>query len=477
MRGIVSYGAYVPVFRLDRTLIANAWGRNAMGGERSVANNDEDTVTMSVEAATNCLNGSEREEVEGLFFASTTAPYKEKMNSTLIATALDLKREIATADFAHSLRAGTGALRAALSSVESDAAKNVLVAAADCRLGYPRSDQEQSFGDGAAALLLGEDKVVATFEGSYAISNEMIDVWRNPEDTFVKTWEGRFILGEGYSTHMKEVVSGILNKYGLAQKDISKAILPAPDIRTHRALVRAMGFDDETQVQDPLITNVGHCGTAQPLMMLVAALEDAKPGDTLLVASYGDGADAMIFKATEQIGELVHHRTMKTFFKEKMSFPSYVRFLSYRGLVEAMPGEPFRLLPSATVSWRERRSLLRCHASQCSKCGLMTYPIQRICNNCRSKDEYDEVRISGMKGKVFSFTRDNLGGRTDDPVIVQTIVELEDGVRFYGIMTDCDPSQVELDMPVKLTFRRIYEGAGFHNYFWKCRPVRNGGNE
>lgn len=123
MRGVVSYGVYVSVFRLDRNLIANAWGRNALRGERSVANNDEDTVTMSVEAATNCLNGSEREEVEGLFFASTTAPYKEKMNSTLIATALDLKREIATADFVHSLRAGTGALSAALSSVESDTAK------------------------------------------------------------------------------------------------------------------------------------------------------------------------------------------------------------------------------------------------------------------------------------------------------------------------------------------------------------------
>ncbi|MBE9573336.1 MAG: hypothetical protein IMF11_22125 [Proteobacteria bacterium] len=122
MRRIVSYGAYVPVFRLDRNLIANAWGRNSMGGERSVANNEEDTVTMSVKAATNCLNGSEREEVEGLFFASTVAPYKEKMNSTLIATALDLRLEIATADFAHSIRAGTGALRAALSSVESGAA-------------------------------------------------------------------------------------------------------------------------------------------------------------------------------------------------------------------------------------------------------------------------------------------------------------------------------------------------------------------
>ena len=105
----------------------------------------------------------------------------------------------------------------------------------------------------------------------------------------------------------------------------------------------------------------------------------------------------------------------------------------------------------------------------------MTFPVQRVCYNCRSKDDYEEVRVSDMTGKVFTFTRDNLGGRSDDPVIIQTVAELEDGLRFYGIMTDCEPDNVELNMPVELTFRRIYEGAGFHNYFWKVRPVIRGG--
>jgi len=104
----------------------------------------------------------------------------------------------------------------------------------------------------------------------------------------------------------------------------------------------------------------------------------------------------------------------------------------------------------------------------------MTFPVQRICYNCRSKDDYEEIRVSGMTGKVFTFTRDNFGGRCDDPVIVQTVAELENGLRFYGIMTDCDPDSVELDTPIELTFRRIYEGAGFHNYFWKLKPVRKG---
>ena len=478
MVGISLCGNYIPIFRIDRRVIADIWDRGSIGGERSVANNDEDSITMAVEAARNSLRGQPKEAIEGLFFATTTAPYIEKMNSALIAAAVDLKREITTLDFAHSLRGGIGALKTAFDSVKSGSMRNVLVTASDCRLGYPKSDQEQAFGDGAAAVLMSKDNVLATFEGSYSICSEMMDVWRNPEDTFVRTWEGRFILGEGYTSHMKEVITGVLKKYNLEPKDISKAILPAPDIRTHKRLVKQLGLDMKTQVQDPLLSNVGYCGTAHSLMMLVGALEESRPGDILLLASYADGADAMIFKVTEEIEKERTQRKLKDYLDEKLMLSSYARFLSYKGLVDTVPGEPFRLFPSATVTWRDRNSIIRCHGSKCRNCGVITFPIQRVCYSCRSKDNFEEVRISDMEGEVFTFTLDNLAGRSDDPVVVQTIAELgEDKVRFYGMMTDCEPSEVKVGMPVDLTFRRIYDGAGMHNYFWKCRPVRKGGNQ
>jgi len=476
--GIALCGSYIPVLRLDRGVIANIWGRTSIGGERSVSNNDEDGITMAVEASRNCLKGRKKEQTEGLFFATTTAPYQEKMNSALIAAAVDLKREITTADFAHSLRAGTGALKAAFDSVKSGSMSNVLVAAADSRIGYPRSDQEQAFGDGAAAVLVSKENALATFEGGYSICNEMIDVWRNPEDTFVRTWEGRFILGEGYTSHMKEVVTGILKKYNLEPKDISRAVLPAPDIRTHRSLAQQLGFDMKTQVQDPLLSTVGHCGTAHSLLMLVGALEESSPGDTLLLASYADGADAMIFKVTEEIEKERDQHKLKDYLDQKLMLSSYAQFLSYKGLVETVPGEPFRLFSSATVSWRDRNSIIRCHGSKCLSCGTLTYPIQRVCYNCSSKDNFEEAPISDLEGEVFTFTLDNLAGRSDDPLVVQTVAELgEDKVRFYSMMTDCLPSEVKVGMRVGLTFRRIYDGAGMHNYFWKCRPVRKGGDE
>lgn len=475
MAGIISYGAYIPLWRLSRDAIAEAWGSASIGGERSVANNDEDTITMAVEAAVDCLNGIERENVDGLYFASTTSPYKEKECSTLVAAAADLKPEIITADYGNSLRAGTAALRAALDAVASGSAKSVLVTASDCRIGYPRSSYEQSFGDAAAALLIGNTtRPVVTVEGSYSISNELYDVWRLDKDTYVQSWEDRFIIEHGYTENMEKAISGLMKKQGLSPKDITKAILYAPTARAQQELARRLGFDVKTQIQDSLISNIGVSGCAHALLMLVAALEEAKPGDNLLLASYGSGSDAFLLQVTDEMEKIKGgRRGVKGFLNSKMSLPGYIRYLSYRGLLEPQPGEPFRLFPSATASWREHNWAIRMHGSKCKKCGLMIFPIERVCYNCRSKDNYEEVRLSDKKAKVFTYTLDMLAGRSDDPIVpqIEVLFDFAD-VRTYILMTDCDPQKVSIGMPVEMTFRRMYEGAGMYNYFWKCRPIR-----
>jgi hydroxymethylglutaryl-CoA synthase len=472
MIGITSYGAYIPAFRLSRDLMAKAWLRGSIGGERSVANNDEDSATMAVEAAFDCLQGKDRKDLEGLYFASTTSPYREKEISSLVAATVDLPGEILTADLGNGLRAGVAALRSALDSVGNGSAKNLLVVAGDCRLGYPQSEHEQSFGDGAAALLVGNSGFIATLEGHYAVSNEMMDVWRNAGDDFVRTWESRWVLGEGYSALTEQAIKGLMKKKGINAKGISLAAIPAPDGRTHRRMVQALGFD-KAQVVDPLLGTVGDCGAAHPLMLLVSALEAAKPGDTILMAAYGNGAEAFLFKVTEEIKNLKDRRGIKGWLNSKLPLATYEKYLSYRGILETQPGDPFRLLPSATAYWRDVSTILRFHGSKCRNCGTLAYPIQRVCYSCRAKDSFDEVRLSDHKAKVFTFSLDNLAGRSDDPVVVQSVVESEvDRARVYCMMTDCQPKEVKIGMPVEFTFRRVYEGAGFQNYFWKCRPVR-----
>jgi hydroxymethylglutaryl-CoA synthase len=473
MIGITAYGAYIPFFRLGRDVMAKSWGRGSIGGERSVANNDEDSATMAVEAVFDCLQGKDRGDLEGLFFASTTAPYREKEISSLIATTADFPAEIRTADFANGLRAGAAALRAGLDAVGSGSAGNFLVVSSDCRLAYPQSESEQAFGDGAAALAVGSSGVIAALEGHYSISNEMMDAWRKEDDTFVQSWENRWVLGEGYSAFMQKALSGLIKKKGLDSKGVTRAAFPAPDGRTHRRLTQALGFDPKSQVVDPLLGQVGDCGAAHPLMLLVSALETAKPGDTILVGAYGNGAEAFLFRVTDEIGKLKPRRGIRGWLQSRLTLPTYEKYLSYRGILATQPGEPFRLLPSATAYWRDTSSILRFHGSKCRHCGTLTFPLQRVCYSCRTKDSFDEVRLSDKGAKVFTFSLDNLAGRSDDPVVVQSVVESEvDHARIYCLMTDCQPKEVKIGLPVEFTFRRIYEGAGFQNYFWKCRPVR-----
>ena len=318
MAGIVSYGAYIPIYRLKRDEMGRAWGRGSAGGERAVANFDEDSATMAVEAVVDCLKGSDRNKVDGLYFASTTPPYREKQTASLVALAADLRRQLFTADFTDSLRSGTMALRSALDAVNSGSAERVMVAAADCRKGQPQSNYEQDFGDGAAALLIGDKDVICEIEGAYSHTDDILDTWRTESDSFTRTWEDRFILAEGYTRNVKEAITGIMEQQGLKPADVSRAVYYAPDSRRHSEIARAAGFDPKAQVQDPMFKSLGNTGAAFAMMMLVAALEQAKPGDRILFVNYGDGADAFILRVTDAIKKTKNHRGIKVHLESRM---------------------------------------------------------------------------------------------------------------------------------------------------------------
>ena len=289
MVGITSTGAYVPVYRLSRDEIARVWLQKSAGGAKAVAGCDEDTVTMAVAATLDCLEGHGG-EVNGLSLATTTAPYKEKQSAAIIAAAVDLASECHTADYTNSLRASTIAIKSALDAVKSGSAGNVVVTASDCRLGAAKSTLEQVLGDGAAAVMIGSKNVIAAVEGSYSIFNDFTDFWRAEEDTFIRSAEGRFIDEVGYLPTMQQAISGLMAKYKLTPGDFAKTVFYATDARQHAGLARRLGFS-QAQIQDPLFDRIGNTGAAAGLLMLVAALETAAPGDRILLASYGDGSD------------------------------------------------------------------------------------------------------------------------------------------------------------------------------------------
>lgn len=471
MIGIVSYGAYIPIYRLSREAIGAMWVKSLGRGEKAVANADEDSLTMGVEAVLDCLNGTDRQQVDGLYFATASPPYVEKQSASIIRAAVDLREDIPTMDVAHSLRGASSAMKAALDAVQAGSAKRVMVAAAECRIPAPNSEFEAIFGDGAAAFLIGDSDVAAIIEGSYHLSSEFIDVWRKPEDTYMQTWEDRFIRDEGYLKIPTQAVSALLKKHELSPKDISKAAFYGPDARTHAAMARAMGLDAKTQVQAPMFDSVGNAGTALAPMILVAALEEAKPGDRILYVTYGDGADAFLLLVTEQIEKVRNKRGIKRHLASKLMLPSYGKYVEIRELMEWESGRRPARRSSLPVIWRERQHLFSLYGQKCRECGNIQFPRQRVCMYCQAKDNFELVRLSDKKGTLFTFSMDERAVEIVLPKVF-SVVDLEGGGRFYSVMTDRDTSKIEVGMTLEMTFRRQLEGSGLHNYFWRVRPIR-----
>jgi len=469
MVGIVSYGAYIPIYRMSRDMPWLTWGGIPVGGERSVANFDEDSITMSVEASNNCLQGFDRGEVDALFLASTTTPYKEKQCAGIVSEALDLKRNIRTADFTNSLRSATIAIRAAMDAIAAGSAKKVLVVAADCRMGQPSTEYEQAFGDGAAAILLGKTDLIASIDASHTHYDDIMDLWRLDNDQFVRFWEDRFIVEHGYLNNTTEAVKALMKEQGLKAADITKAVLYTFDARRHQQLARNLGLDYKTQVQESFFSNMGNTGSAYALMMLAGALEQAKEGDKLLLANYGDGADAFILNITKGIQKLPTRRAIKYHLDSKLPLMSYDKYLRFRGIIQGYAF--FENQSAATISWRDRRWNINCRGGKCKVCGNINFPPQRICMYCQSKDQFEEIRLADRRGKLFTYSKDNLGPSLDSPVIL-CIINFDEGGRFYAQMTDRDPDKIEHEMPVELTFRWMHSERGIRNYYWKCRPLR-----
>jgi len=468
MAGITSYGAYVPLWRLSRDAIMKG-----LRGEKAIRYFDEDSTTMAVAAAIDCLTGHDRDAIDGLFYATTTAPYKEKQIATTIAAAADLRQDIITADFTNSLRAGTAALRAALDAVKAGSAKQVLVVASDCRMGAPGTDFEQNGGDGAAAVLVGDSAIAVNVEASHAVSKEIHDIWRSEDDAYIRGWEDRFIYSMGYRDTVAEVVTSLLQKTNLTPGDFAKIIFASPTPKVIGDLSKKLGIDLKTQVQELLFDVMGNTGTAFPLMLLVAALEEAKAGDRLLLTSYGNGADAFVLTVTDQIEKIRDRVGMSRNLAKKRVVDDYRVYLQWRELLvfEAQPTPPGGYI-SASALWRDRSQIFPLHGLKCKSCNSVHFPPQRVCPKCKSKDQFDEVRLSDKRGTVFTFTADYICSRQEAPRVT-AVVDFEGGGRMVTIMTDRVLDEIEVGMPVEMSFRKLATQNGFHNYFWKSMPLRS----
>jgi hydroxymethylglutaryl-CoA synthase len=461
--GITDYTSYIPRHRLRRDLIAEQWGTKSFGGTKRVANFDEDSLTHAFEAAWSLIQrNTGQDAVDGLFFASTTSPFWQRAASSFIAAACDLSDEIQTLDFGGSLRAGTGALRAALDTVSTGTSRDVIVTAADVREGAPESAEEQVFGDAAAALRIGRDNVLAEVIGQDSRSDDFLDEWRRDRDRYVTVLTSRYTTERGYLANVVTVGERALNIAGLKPSDVTHVALSSPDGRAHISAAQKLGFAPDQLIEVP-VKEVGLTGVPLPLTLLCKALDLAQPGAVILVISHGDGADALLFRVTDQ----KPRRATQAKDSLPLEIQSYALYRKLRDFTRSGLEEGAVL--SNVMFEKEEKQNVRLRATRCLKCETVQFPLTGVCVKCRNRDDLEEVRLS-RRGTIFTFAKDYLYLAPNPPTCM-AVVELEDGARFYCQVTDVNPETVKIGQNVELTLRRLKEGGGMHHYYWKCRPV------
>ncbi len=468
MAGIVSYGSYIPYRRLKRSAIGAVLGVPGGRGERAVASFDEDSISMAVEALRDALKAAPNVSPESLFFATTTAPYGEKLNAAIIGAATRLPVEIRAADLTGSTRAGLSGLLQALDAAR--AGSTAAVTMADARLGAPEGRMEQQSGDGAAAFIVGNQGVLAEIEATASLTREFLDTWRAPGERFAHSWEERFALTQAYAPLFQKAVSTVLERSGTHPGDFARVVLDAPNPRAADEFARALKLDP-AKVGDSFALTVGQTGAAHPGLMLTSALQSSKAGDRILVVCVADGADAMVLRITEAITGFRPFHSMGRLIESKGDV-SYGSYLKWR---EILPTEPPRRpdpeRPAGPPMLRAEKWKYGLIGSRCTACGTPQLPPQRVCVKCRARDKMEPYPFADRAGRIATYAFDRLAYSLNPPVI-NVVVDFTGGGRFLCEMTDCEPEKVAIGDEVEMTFRRLFTADGIHNYFWKARPKR-----
>jgi 3-hydroxy-3-methylglutaryl CoA synthase len=478
--GILAYGAYIPWRRLQRKSIADAhqWfnpGLRSQGkGERAMCNWDEDAVTMAVEAARDALNGTDsaniRSNISALRLASTTFPFLDRQHASLVAEALALAETTATGDIAASQRGGTSALIDALGQD-----RTTLVLASEKRRTKAASPVELSSGDGAVAFLVGEGEVIANLIAARTRTADFVDHFRSMENVFDYQWEERWIRDAGFMTLMPGVIADCLTAAGVAAKDVTAFCFATPLPRVAASVAKAAGLA-ETALCDPIYANCGDTGVAHPLLLLAAALEQAKPGDKILVAGFGQGADALLFEVTAAIDKFEPRLGVRGHLARRKADTNYTRFLAFNEIVElerGMRAETDMPTPLSAL-WRNRDTVTRFHGGRCSKCGTLQFPRSAICvnPNCNAFHTQEPYSFAETTGRINSYTADRLT-YSPDPPACYGMIQFEEGGRWMMDFTDVEETELEVGKPMRMMFRikDIDRQRGFRRYFWKAAPI------
>lgn len=340
--GITGYGVYVPRYRIAAREIARMWtGGN--GGvpvdSKSVPGPDEDTITMSIEAARNALARADlpADQLSAVWIGSESHPYAVKPSGTVVAEALGTGPWVSAADWEFACKAGTEAFTAAMGLVGSGMARYALAIGADTAQGRPGDALEYTAAAGAAALIVGPvEQALATVEASASYVNDVPDFFRRAERPY-PVHGNRFTGEPAYFHQIRSAASHLLEQLGTKPGDYTYAVFHQPNARFPQAVAKQLGFSPQQIAPGLLAPKIGNTYSAAALLGLCAVLDVAQPGETIFVTSYGSGAgaDAFVVRVTEHLPARRSRAALTAAYLARETFVDYAVYAKWRGkLVE-----------------------------------------------------------------------------------------------------------------------------------------------
>lgn len=461
---ILACAGYLPLLRFDRGIACKdlRWSGLGAGGTglRAVAGWDEDALTMAVEAA----RGLGAAAPSRMTFATTSAPFIDRSHAGLLAEALDLPSSVLTIDSAGSRRAGTAALVRAL-----DGRATELIAAGEKRVAQPGSAQHLAWGDGAGAVLVGPGPGLARLLGQATVNLDLLDVVTTAARGQPYAAEDRFVRDVAVESVYVPAIRGGLSAAGLTGAAVTFAIVPEPVSGTWRALARPCGLTCPNLAEE-IAAKAGDLGAALPLFGLALALERASPGDVILLAGFGNGADVLLLEVTAPLNT----RTATDALMQGAPLASYSRFLSLTGALALDWG------PRAEVNQKVSASTLARHGramhgfiggrDAADNVQFPQTPVP-VRPDAKGPEPMQPVRLADEPAHLLSVTADRLNF-TPDPPFVFGLVQFDIGARVAMELCDTETAP-PVGAPLRMRFRikTIDRQRQFPSYFWKAAPV------
>lgn len=342
--GIVSYGVSIPRYRIKSEEIARVWGedpdaiKRGLGVyEKSVPAPDQDTTTLSVDAARQAIARAHVDptSIGAIYVGSESHVYAVKPTATIVAEAIDVDPHLTAADFEFACKAGTAAMQSAMGMVKSGYIRNGLAIGADTSQGAPGDALEYSASAGAAAFVIGSENVVARVDHFSSYTTDTPDFWRREGQKY-PTHGGRFTGEPAYFRHVREASERLMKNAGTAPKDYRYAVVHQPNGKFPVRVCEKLGFVSEQYKTGLLTPVIGNTYSGSSIIGLAAILDEAAPGDRIFMCAYGSGAGADAFDITVTQDILRLHRngtpTVQDLVADK-EYVDYATYAKYRGKI------------------------------------------------------------------------------------------------------------------------------------------------